>query len=134
MKQRPAWFWIALAYLVATVAFNIWSQWFWFLHYPLVDMITVGTNLGCKMVAIVLLLYRRGAAAYLLAIAFVVGMGGTLWHVHLENQEFTYSTPVMISRVSGLVISFAIVLYMFDLKRRGLLNGQRNLDETLSHF
>jgi hypothetical protein len=121
--KRPVWFWVAMAYLVATVAYNLWLQGKSSIYFPQ-ESLGVIANLSSKIIAIVLLFCRRGEGVYFLALAFVVGLWGTI------TGEFQYWTiwlalPLVmkIGRINGFLISFAIIIYMSVLKRHGVLKS-----------
>ena len=122
--KRPGWFWAAIIYLVATVTYNLWCWAPWIYYYRVTGEVDVASNLVLKILAIGLLIYRRGEGVYLLAIAFIIGLSGTLWGI-FSNGYWDY-LPLLtkISRINGFVISLAIVLYMGVLKKRGFLSGR----------
>lgn len=120
MGKMPKVYWLAMAYLVATVAYNSVLQWpsLVALQWDLV------ANLGFKSVAIVLLFYRRAEGAYLLIAAFVVGLLSTLWDFY-RFGSWQWLVPLeKVARVNGFLISFAIIVYMLVLAQRGILKGR----------
>lgn len=124
MKRLSVWFWIAIAYLLATVSFNVITKLSSFPFYSEIDKISVGANLTFKILAILLLILRRKLGVYLLAVAFMIGLSGTIWDFCKIGTWQALSALVKIGRVNGFVISAAIVVYMYSLMRRGVLNGR----------
>jgi hypothetical protein len=120
--KRPVWFWIAIAYLVATVTYNLWLQGTFLLYFPL-ERLDVIANLSLKIIAIVLLLSKRGEGVYFLAAAFLIGLLGTIWEFYQEASWLALTLAMKISRISGFIISLAIVIYMGLLKKRRVLKS-----------
>jgi hypothetical protein len=125
VKRPSIWFWIAIGYLVATVVFNVWNRGWSSIHDLPLHTIDVAANLGCKIVAIGLLVYRRGEGVYFLAAAFLIGLSGTIWEFYSWDHWDDLPAPAKISRIGGFVISLAIILYMAALKKRGFLKAGR---------
>ena len=125
MKRRSAWFWVAVAYLVATVTYNLWTQWASFASYPATEKFGVGFNLGCKVLAIGLLIFRRPEGVYFLAAAFLVGLSTTLWDFYVDGSWMDLPLLMKAGRIGGFVISLAIILYMTMLLRRGTFGGRQ---------
>ncbi|HEY2531701.1 MAG TPA: recombinase family protein [Xanthobacteraceae bacterium] len=61
MRQHTFWFWLCIAYLIATVTYNVWKDWRSFGDFSHADQISVAIkiNLGAKILAIPLLLFWR---------------------------------------------------------------------------
>ena len=123
-EKLPGWFWVAMMYLAATVAYNLWINRTAFTFGIGTYQVELAANLLCKICAVVLLFYRRGEGVYLLAAAFFIGLGGTLWDA--LQQAYGFHLPILqqVSRVNGFLISFAIIVYMAILQRRGVLSGR----------
>src|SRR5262245_663462 len=120
MANRPTGYWVAMAYLVATMIYNV-IQWR-ALWPPPWDMTA---NLGLKVLGTVLLLRRRAEGVYFLAGGFVIGMSSTLVYYFQNPWSWQFLDAAhKLGRINGFVISFAIVAYMAFLSRRGVLKGR----------
>jgi hypothetical protein len=126
MKRRSAWFWVAIAYLAATVTYNLSTQWVWFASYSTTKKLGVGLNLGCKVLAIGLLIFRRPEGVYFLVAAFLIGLSATAWGFYTDGDWMDLPPLMKIERINGFVISLVIILYMTVLLRRGTFAGRQN--------
>jgi hypothetical protein len=119
MKRRTAWFWLCIAYLALTVIYNIWTQADSIADRSMVWKVGLAVNLGCKVPAIGLLIFRRAEGVYLLAIAFAVGLAASLWGYATSNDWQALAPLAKFARVNGFVVSLAIIVYMAVWIRRG---------------
>ncbi len=108
-----------MAYLVATVAYNLVVNW----HALTALEPALTSNLGIAAVAIVLLLYRRAEAVYLLAAAFVIGLSYNIVEFYRLEAWLWLRPTQQVGIISAFVVSFAVVAYMATLARRGILTG-----------
>ena len=118
MRYRTFGFWLCIAYLVFTVTYNIWTQIGSISERSAVWKVGLAVNLGCKILAIGLLIYRRVEGLYLLIIAFAVGLATTLWGYATSDDWQMLPLFNKIGRVNGFAISLAIIVYMAVWMRR----------------
>jgi hypothetical protein len=125
VERRPIWFWLCIIYLVATVTYNLVTQWAT-LTYDLIHGLGVVVNLGCKILAIGFLIFRRAEGVYLLMLAFLVGLSVTIWELWTYEYWGMLPPPKQFELVWGFVLSLAVILYMNALIKRGVLKRHRS--------
>jgi hypothetical protein len=117
MAKRPAGYWIILALLAATVAYNIWAMGRTVYNFP-TSYFVGETYFGLKLLAIALLLRRRAESVYFLIGAFVIGlmMAATIyWELGFWNALRRYEGFGWIGEIAILL---AAIIYMTVHARR----------------
>jgi hypothetical protein len=128
--KRSFWFWLCIAYLIATVSYNVWLAGWSLLDTHAADQPWLAINLSCKITAIFFLLFRRVECVYLLLIAFVSGLSATLRDYYFSQSWEALPLVFKIGRINGFVISLAIIFYLAFMFRRDFSVSGKKFSDT----
>ena len=123
MGKRPAGYWIVVALLAASVAYNIWVMGRTIYNFP-TSYFVGETYFGLKLIAIALLLRARAEGVYFLIGAFVIGllMASTIyWELGVWNALRRYEGLGWLSEVIILLVA---IIYVTVQARRGQMKGR----------
>lgn len=112
MKRRSIWFWLGIAYLVATVTYNVYGLRYSYPFFDRNDQVAIAINLGAKIMAIPLLMLGQVTGVGLLGIAFVTGVSAIIWDFYRFHNWATLPLLNKISTINGILISLAVLIYM----------------------
>jgi hypothetical protein len=107
MGKRPAGYWIVVALLAASVAYNIWVMGRTIYNFP-TSYFVGETYFGLKLIAIALLLRTRAEGVYFLIGAFVIGLltASTIyWELGVWNALRRYEGLGWLSEVIILLVA-----------------------------
>jgi hypothetical protein len=116
LKQPPLLLWLCIAYLLASVAFNVWTWAPVFQSISGIARALLLANLVCKFVGAILLIFRLRAGMYFLIFAFLAGLADEARSIAADG----WRVPLTLARFT---IPLLVILYCVRLSQRGVIIG-----------